>query len=125
MTDLRDLPELVQHLRLEADFKHDRTVHKLLRTRHGAPKHETWMREKKIGHGGFGEVWLERRLEKTRRTSDGRKSRLRAVKCIHSSLQRKDYVRELEALATFSTNKTKVRAGCRREFCCASSPWTG
>ncbi|KAK2597906.1 hypothetical protein N8I77_012659 [Diaporthe amygdali] len=105
MTDLEDLPELVRHLQLEAVFKHTRTVHKLLRPRQGSQKQETWIREKKIGHGGFGEVWLERKLDGRRSASDA--AELRAVKCIHSSLKRRDYVRELEALATFSSNKSK------------------
>lgn len=59
--DPNELPELVQHLRLEATFQQGRTVHKLIRTRRGSKKHETWIRKKNIGHGGFGEVWLERK----------------------------------------------------------------
>lgn len=104
MTDINELPELVRHLQLDATFQQGRTVHKLIQTRRGSQKRETWIRQRKIGHGGFGEVWLERK-----ETIAAGAPELRAVKCIHASLQRRDYVRELEALATFSSNKNKVR----------------
>lgn len=112
MTDTNDLPELVRHLRLDATFQQGRTVHKLIQTRRGSQKRETWIRQRKIGHGGFGEVWLERKEPNAQDTIAARAPELRAVKCIHASLQRRDYVRELEALATFSSNKNKVRRIC-------------
>lgn len=112
MTDINELPELVRHLRLEATFQQGRTTHKLLRTRRGSPRHEKWTREKKIGHGGFGEVWLERKESYAQDPRAQRGPELRAVKCIHASLKQRDYARELEALATFSSNKDKVRRLC-------------
>lgn len=107
MSDLNELTDLVRHSRLDAAFQKDVTIHKLLRNRGGLQHHETWIREKKIGHGGFGEVWVERRWENT--TGAGQlKAEFRAVKCIHASSERRDYMRELEALATFSSNRNKV-----------------
>lgn len=107
MTDIHELPELVRHLRLEATFQQGRTTHKLLRTRRGSPRYEKWTRQKKIGHGGFGEVWLERKELYAQDTRAQRGPELRAVKCIHASLKQRDYARELEELATFSSNKDK------------------
>lgn len=106
MTDLGDLPEPVRHLRLDADFNHKRTVHRLLPTRQGSERKEVWVREKKIGYGAYGEVWLESRQKNRRSTSAA--TELRAVKCIHACVPRRAYGRELEALTTFSSNKSKV-----------------
>ncbi|CAI6089793.1 unnamed protein product [Clonostachys chloroleuca] len=66
-------------------------------------KEETWRRQKKLGSGSFGCVWLEERL-------DGDDTgRLRAVKEITKSREGKrseiDYNRELEAIAKFSHSK--------------------
>ncbi|KAF1817000.1 hypothetical protein P152DRAFT_5800 [Eremomyces bilateralis CBS 781.70] len=97
------LPELVRDSRLETEFTGNIAIHRTRR--------EAWSREKVLGHGGFGLVWLERRVD------DGLLSRreaiaLRAVKEIqlHRPAQAGlDYVRELQALAKFSQEKYSYR----------------
>lgn len=62
-------------------------------------KSEHWQREKKIGGGGFGEVWLERCTKGNSRGHD-----VRAIKQMEVRRQ-VDYGRELEAIAKFSHTK--------------------
>lgn len=115
MSNLSELTDLVRRSRMDAVFQKDVTIHKLLRNRGGLQRHETWIKEKKIGHGGFGEVWLERKWIDTRGTGQV-EVELRAVKCIHVSSQRRAYMRELEALATFSSNSNKVRGSVQPQL---------
>lgn len=68
---------------------------------------ERWLREQRLGGGGYGTIWLER-------CTDGRKKgSLRAVKEIFkptsdsSSTDSLDYGRELEAIAKFSNEKVR------------------
>ncbi|KAJ5521022.1 hypothetical protein N7463_001475 [Penicillium fimorum] len=67
-------------------------------------KVEHWQREKKIGGGGFGEVWLER-------CTKGEKQghQVRAIKEITVHRQ-KYYARELEAITKFSHPKACLPA---------------
>lgn len=108
MAELSDLPELVRQFRLKTVINQTQTIHTLLRGQRSLPSRVTWKRvtERPLGHGGYGEVWLEKRLD------DGQDQTpaLRAVKSIYTnaSSQRRDYVRELEALAKFSSNSHKV-----------------
>ncbi|KUM60481.1 hypothetical protein ACN42_g6647 [Penicillium freii] len=67
-------------------------------------KSEHWQREKKIGDGGFGEVWLERC---TKGNSHGHD--VRAIKQMEVRRQ-VDYGRELEAIAKFSHTKACLPA---------------
>ncbi|MCJ1269155.1 hypothetical protein MMC22_009044 [Lobaria immixta] len=61
-------------------------------------KEEKWMRERGLGRGSFGVVWLER-------CSQGdSKGKVRAVKKVEK-LKSSDYYRELEAIALFSHSK--------------------
>ncbi|CAI7591897.1 unnamed protein product [Penicillium glandicola] len=62
-------------------------------------KSEHWQRERKIGGGGFGEVWLERCI-KGKNTG----YHVRATKQMEVRRQI-DYARELEAIAKFSHRK--------------------
>lgn len=111
MAELSDLPELVRQFRLETVINQTKTVHTLLRGQRRLPSRVTWERvtERPLGHGGYGEVWLEKRVDKVQDHTPG----LRAVKSIYTnaSSQRRDYVRELEALAKFSSNSHKVSRG--------------
>lgn len=111
MAELSDLPELVRQFRLETVIDQTKTVHTLLRGQRRLPSRVTWERvtERPLGHGGYGEVWLEKRVGNVQDHTPG----LRAVKSIYTnaSSQRRDYVRELEALAKFSSNSHKVSQG--------------
>jgi hypothetical protein len=61
-------------------------------------KEEKWRREKGLGRGSFGIVWLERCIQGD---SEGK---VRAVKKVQK-LESSDYYRELEAIALFSHSK--------------------
>ncbi|MCJ1268036.1 hypothetical protein MMC22_007922 [Lobaria immixta] len=61
-------------------------------------KEERWMREKELGRGSSGVVWLERCIQGD---SEGK---VRAVKKVEK-LKSSDYYRELEAIALFSLSK--------------------
>jgi len=103
------LPELVRDSRLQASLQGNVTVHTRPPGRRGISRHESWVRERILGNGGYGVVWLERKVE-TADKNDGSATRLRAVKCVRippsrSQLEGGKYVRELEALAKFSQDK--------------------
>ncbi|KAI1416097.1 kinase-like domain-containing protein [Hypoxylon sp. FL1857] len=107
MTTAPRMPELVQDSRLEVTFYPNASVPN--RTIHTRPssrrtiKNEIWIREKRLGAGGYGTVWLERRDTGGRRSHE-----YRAVKELRIRSPRKsneDYVRELEALAKFSQER--------------------
>lgn len=74
------------------DFKLDTTIHEDCTAHHVDHKHEKWYRERKLGEGGFGVVWLERE-EAT--------NNYRAVKIV-PSFGGLDIRRELLALEKFS-----------------------
>jgi serine/threonine protein kinase len=64
---------------------------------------EHWRREREIGSGGFGSVWLQKC------TGGHRDIEVRAVKRIEiSRYSRIDYNRELEAIAKFSHPKVQL-----------------
>lgn len=105
MAGFEELPELVRQARLETKIRRDRTTHTRLRSHRRDSTQEVWVKQKTIGQGGYGQVWVERKSNSTRATPE-----LRAVKRILTTTQRRDYVRELEALAKFSSNKSKVRS---------------
>jgi hypothetical protein len=96
------LRELVRTSKLLATVEPNQTVH----TRpFGRRRHEVWIRDKMLGHGGYGVVWLERMLK-----AEGDQAELRAVKSIRIAGQEVEldggqYVRELEALIMFSQDK--------------------
>lgn len=101
------LPDLVRDSKLETHFLSGvETVHTYHESdptsrRRLVPRSEHWQRERKIGRGGFGSVWVEKC------TKGHRNIEVRAVKQIeidHGSA-RIDYNRELEAIAKFSHQK--------------------
>jgi hypothetical protein len=114
MTDQAALPELVRDSRLQASSQGDVTVHTRPPGRRGLSRHESWARERILGNGGYGVVWLEREVKASDENRDASAPRLRAVKCVKippSSSPRAGgkYIRELEALAKFSQHKVSAR----------------
>jgi hypothetical protein len=100
------VPDWVLDSKLETHFlpgsKYE-TVHTYYEqeslSRRPIKKTEHWQRDKKIGSGGFGEVWLERC---TKGNNNG--YQVRATKEMEVRHQI-DYGRELEAIAKFSHSK--------------------
>ncbi|KAJ5513219.1 hypothetical protein N7463_002771 [Penicillium fimorum] len=101
------LPDWVLDYKLETHFipgsRHE-TVHtyyeqESLSQRRPIQKSVHWRREKKIGDGGFGEVWLERCTK-----GNGHGRGVRALKQIQVR-QQINYNRELEAIVKFSHTK--------------------
>jgi hypothetical protein len=101
--------DLVEHFRFDAEFSNNCVKHVFLKSDRirGLRKVkvvETWRREKKIGEGGFGNVWLEVEDEKATQ---------RAVKQIQKTRitsSRIDYQRELLAMATLSKVSPSFRS---------------
>ncbi|KAI0515146.1 kinase-like domain-containing protein [Xylaria bambusicola] len=102
-----DVPESVRDSRWEADFEPNphvpyQTTNTLLSGRR-LLKQEIWTRQKRLGHGGFGVVWLERA-----HSANQSSTRLRAVKELRvgrEDLRRRDCIRELQVLVKFSQQK--------------------
>ncbi|KAI0535788.1 kinase-like domain-containing protein [Xylaria digitata] len=102
------LPELVRDSKLETTFNGDNTVHFYYDRpgRHAEPQREEWKKERLIGSGGNGVVWLEKRLAAS--SGEANQARYRAVKQITLAQPRSILEickSELEALAKFSTRK--------------------
>jgi hypothetical protein len=99
--------DLLEHFKLNAKVFPDYTLHtstKSDRTRdRRKEKVETkWYRKTSIGHGSFGEVWLETESQKEGTANQ------RAVKILNKRWMRAyeiDYSRELTALAKFSKSQ--------------------
>jgi hypothetical protein len=64
-------------------------------------REEKWKKEKDLGSGGFGIVWLERCFH------GATEGQVRAVKKVQK-LESSNYHRELEAIALFSHSKVRV-----------------
>lgn len=95
------LPDLVRDSRLETRFHTKYTSHIYHEAdpssrQRQVERKEYWKREKRIGRGGFGLVWLERCVK------GQANAEVRAVKQFPKPAKAKDYVRELEAIAKFS-----------------------
>lgn len=85
-------PESIQHVKyVSGSTSRQRRIH----------KEEYWNRERGLGHGSFGIVWLERCVQ------GDTKGEVRAVKGIRK-LESGDYYRELEAIALFSHAKVSL-----------------
>jgi hypothetical protein len=106
------LPDLVRDSQLETHFLPDwntETVHThqeldpTSRWRQ-VSRSEHWQRQKKIGGGAFGTVWLETSSKGVHNIE------ARAVKQIEINQHSKqiDYNRELEAIAKFSHQKVRL-----------------
>ncbi|RWA09193.1 hypothetical protein EKO27_g5902 [Xylaria grammica] len=106
------LPELVRDSRLETTLIEDNTVHIYYDRpgRRAEPRREVWKKERLIGSGGNGVVWLEKRLAARSEEGEGYQAHFRAVKQITSARSRSVLEickSELEALAKFSTRRYK------------------
>lgn len=89
--------DLINRFRVETKFQHNQCDHITYymdpkRGRKMQSRRQTWRREKTIGFGGFGEVWLEKDAD----------SEPRAVKIIRKRGPL-NYVRELHAHVLFSS----------------------
>ncbi|KAI0415955.1 kinase-like domain-containing protein [Xylaria grammica] len=106
------LPELARDSRLETTLIEDNTVHIYYDRpgRRAEPRREVWKKERLIGSGGNGVVWLEKRLAASSEEGEGYQTHFRAVKQITSARSRSVLEickSELEALAKFSTRRYK------------------
>jgi hypothetical protein len=93
--------DLVCDSKLETTYDGQDTCHEVFvsdnTSRQGRRRMEqAWRRERELGRGTFGQVWLERRI------SGPGAADLRAVKSISKFGSAIDYSRELEAIAKFS-----------------------
>ena len=85
-------PEYTQHVKYKSEST---TKQRKVR------KEENWIRERGLGRGSSGIVWLERCIQ------GDSKSELRAVKKVQK-LEAGDNYRELEAIALFSYTKVSI-----------------
>ncbi|KAF9884426.1 hypothetical protein FE257_001757 [Aspergillus nanangensis] len=97
------IPDLVRDSKLETRFLHTETVHIYdepdpASRRRLVSRSEHWTKQKKIGGGGFGSIWLEKCIK------GGRDIEVRAVKQLEKDRRvgHLDYNRELETIAKFS-----------------------
>jgi hypothetical protein len=111
---MESLPDLVRDSKLETRFTNNPyTVHTYHETdlntkRRVVGREEYWHRQKPIGSGAFGHVWLEKCVNGNCGID------VRAVKEIVTDNRRGlkpiDYSRELEAMAKFSHPRVRVQA---------------
>ena len=95
---------LIEHFKLDAQIYNDHTLHTEYesdpaRGMRKARVEKRWDKERHIGHGAFGDVWLEVHKERDGLTTE------RAVKIIQKRRMESvkvDYKRELLALAKLS-----------------------
>ncbi|KAI3330104.1 kinase-like domain-containing protein [Ustulina deusta] len=102
-----NIPESVRDSRWEADFQPNPSYPShIVNTQHSGRRfirQEVWIRENRLGHGGFGVVWLERA-----HSANQFSVALRAVKELRLGRgddRRRKCLRELEALVKFSQKK--------------------
>ena len=110
------IPDLVRVSKLETEFslnpeytQHVQYVSGTTLRQRRVRKEERWKREKTLGNGSFGIVWLERCVQ-----GDG-EGKVRAVKKVQK-LDSSDYHRELEAIALFSHSKASIMLSFSRSF---------
>ena len=101
-----DIPDLVRDTELEVQIFPDHVIQTVYIPNPTAggrrtQEREEWQRNKKLGQGGFGTVWLEKC------TAGPSPSKLRAVKEIYKGTFKDipNYYKELEAIAKFSQQK--------------------
>ena len=96
--------DLIEHFKLDAQIYRDHTLHTEYvsdpaRGMRKARVEKRWYKERLVGRGGFGDVWLEVQKEGDQATAE------RAVKTIQKSqMERAEigYKREILALAKLS-----------------------
>lgn len=102
------IPDLVKLSKLEAQCAPGSQYTKRVRYVSGSKserrkfrKEETWKKQKRLGWGAFGDVWLQRCI-------DGEnQGELQAIKEI-KKLKDNNFYKELEAIALFSHDKVSV-----------------
>ncbi|KAJ5243640.1 hypothetical protein N7489_003736 [Penicillium chrysogenum] len=111
---MAQIPDLIRDSKLETYFLPDCTVETVHRFQESdsasgqrlVTRLEHWRRQRRVGNGGFGTVWLEECIKAGRPggTQDGT---VRAVKQIDMDTRfgSIDYNRELEAIAKFSHSR--------------------
>ncbi|KAJ5358988.1 Tetratricopeptide-like helical [Penicillium cataractarum] len=109
------ISDLVQDSKLETYFLPDCSVETVHRFQESDPasrqrlvtRSEHWRRQKRIGGGGFGTVWLEKCIKGGRPGATPQDGAVRAVKQIDidTRLGSIEYNRELEAIAKFSHSR--------------------
>ena len=118
------VPDLVRDSKLVSRIVPGGAIHTHYESGNGSfrrrpvPREEHWKREKKIGRGAFGNVWLESC------TKGQGQVQLRAVKEIATGgpgLKGPDYNRELEAIAKFS--QAKVDHCTQVWYRCIAADW--
>lgn len=99
---MTSVPDLVRISRLETQFysnpeciQHVKYESTISTNQRSVRKEEKWIKERRLGRGNFGIVWLEQCIQ------GDTKGEKRAVKQVQK-LQASDYYRELEAIALFS-----------------------
>ena len=101
--------DLVLDSKLVTRLERGHVVHTYTETSHNRRRiyhQESWKREQELGHGSYGQVWLEKCV------SGNSAGRIRAVKMVRkraNSSKPMDFNRELEAVAKFS--HTRVSRG--------------
>lgn len=108
------IPDLVRDSRLETQFRPKYLRHRYHESdstqgERVVVRQEYWKRERCIGGGSYGRVWLERCLKGEKDYS------IRAVKEIQKpkqSAKASDYNRELEAIAKFSHERVRNVTTC-------------
>lgn len=106
------LPDLVLDSRLHTSFEGSKTIHSYLDIDHNGnrfSRKEHWQFKRSLGHGGFGQVMLQRRM------AEGSKHHsLRAVKIINKPRDSSESLncnRELEVIAKFSNDRVSRKQG--------------
>jgi hypothetical protein len=111
---MRPTPDLVRISKIETQFcsspeytQHVQYVSGSTSERRRVFKEERWKKERELGRGSFGVVWLEQCIQ------GDNNGKLRAVKKVQK-LECKNYHRELEAIALFSHSKVSItHNGCQ------------
>lgn len=99
-------PDLVRDSKLRTQFRDSTTIHSYFEVNETGSRYsreEHWKLERILGHGGFGQVRLQRCVAK-----GAKQDSLRAVKMIKKPLGPSgslNYNRELEAIAKFSNDR--------------------
>lgn len=118
--------DLIRDSKLETHFLPGETVHTFQESdsisgRRLVTRSEHWRRQRRIGGGGFGSVWLETRTKGGSPRLAQDVGTVRAVKQIDmdtrlGSIDYKLYDRELEAIAKFSHSRVSLRKSLHYEI---------
>jgi len=102
------IPDIVKVSKLDTQFsldpeytRHIQEVSESISERRKVRKEERWKKERRLGRGSFGDVWLEQCIH------GDSKGEVRAVKKVQK-VDRNNYHRELEAIALFSHSKVRI-----------------